>query len=95
MICINELFPIILYMLGSILLIVMIVLGVRLIQTLNRVDTLIDDVNLKASKLNGVFDIVDHTADALASVSDMAVGYITRTVSRIMNRKRKEDNNYE
>ena len=73
----------------------MIVLGVRLIQTLNRVDTLIDDVNLKASKLNGVFDIVDHTADALASVSDMAVGYITRTVSRIMNRKRKEDNNYE
>ena len=95
MICINELFPIILYMLGSILLIVMIVLRVRLIQTLNRVDTLIDDVNLKASKLNGVFDIVDHTADALASVSDMAVGYITRTVSRIMNRKRKEDNNYE
>lgn len=95
MICINELFSIILYILGSILLIVMIVLGVRLIQTLNRVDTLIDDVNLKANKLNGVFDIVDHTADALASVSDIAVGYITRTVSRIMNRKRKEDNDYE
>ena len=95
MICINELFSIILYILGSILLIVMIVLGVRLIQTLNRVDTLIDDVNLKANKLNGVFDNVDHTADALASVSDIAVGYITRTVSRIMNRKRKEDNDYE
>lgn len=95
MACINEVFPIILYLLGSILLIVLIVLGLRLIKTLSRVDILIDDVNAKSSKLNGVFDIVDNTADALASVSDMAVGFITRSVNRIINRKRKEEDDYE
>lgn len=91
MTCINEVFPIILYLLGSILLIVLIVLAIRLIKTLNRVDTLIDDVNYKSSKLNGVFDIVDYTADALASVSDMAVGFITSSVKKVLNRKKKED----
>lgn len=91
MACINEVFPVILYLLGSILLIVLIILGIRLIKTLNRVDTLIDDVNYKSSKLNGLFDIVDYTADALASVSDMAVGFVTSSVKRVLNRKKKEE----
>lgn len=93
--CINQVFPSILYMLGGILLIVMIILGMRLINTLNKVDTLLDDVTVKASKLNGVFDIVDHTADALASVSDMAVGFITSTIMKVFHRKGKEEREYE
>lgn len=92
MTCINEVFPIILYLLGSILLIVLIVLGLKLIKTLGRIDYLIDDVNYKSSKLNGVFDIVDNTADALASVSDMAVGFLTKTVRNMIHRKGKEEN---
>lgn len=93
--CANELFPIILYLLGCILLIVLIILGIRLIKTLDRVDTLIDDVNVKSSKLNGVFDIIDHTADALASISDMAIGFITNGVRKMINKKKKEEEDYE
>lgn len=89
--CINEVFPIILYLLGSIVLIVFIVLGIRLIKTLNRVDYLIDDINTKSGKLNGIFDIVDNGADALASVSDIAVGFLTRTVRNLFERKGKEE----
>lgn len=93
--CINEVFPIILYLLGSIVLIVFIVLGIRLIKTLNRVDYLIDDINTKSGKLNGIFDIVDNTTDALASVSDIAVGFLTRTVRNLFDRKGKEEKEYE
>ena len=95
MACINEVFPIILYLLGSILLIVLIVLGLRIIKTLNRIDYLIDDVNYKSSKLNGVFDIVDHTTDALANVSDMAVGFLTKTIRNLINKKGKEESENE
>lgn len=93
--CANELFPIILYLLGCILLIVLIILGIRLIKTLNRVDALIDDVNVKSSKLNGVFDIIDHTADALANISDMAVGFITSSVRKMINKRKKEEEEHE
>ena len=91
----NEIFPIILYILGSILLIVLIVLVVHLIKTLGRVDTLIDDVSVKSGKLNGVFDLVDMTADAIAGISDMAVGFVTRNVNRFLNKKRKEEEDHE
>lgn len=95
MVCANDMFPSILYLLGCILLIVLIILGIRLINTLNRVDTLIDDVNNKSTKLNGLFDIVDNTADALASVSDIAVGFITNSVRKVLNKRKKEDKENE
>ncbi len=95
MISVNDLFSIIMYMLGSILLIVLIVLAIRLIKTLNRIDYLIDDVSYKSSKLNGVFDIVDNTTDAIANVSDAAVGFLTKSVRNVVNRKKKEEDNNE
>ena len=59
MIYLNDLFPVILYILLIILVVVLIVFVIRLIKTLGKVDKVVDDVNRKVTKLDGVFNIID------------------------------------
>lgn len=91
--CVNEIFPVILYTLGSILLIALIVLTIKVIKTLNKVDNVVDDINTKSKKLNGVFDIVDNTADALSLMSDKLVGFIVNGITGLFARKNKKEEN--
>ena len=60
--------PIIIYFLLIILLIIGIILGVRAIQTLNKVDKVVDDVNDKVQSLNGFFNLIDFTTDKIVSI---------------------------
>lgn len=67
---------------------------VRLLNTLDKVDKAIDDYNQKSSKLDGLFDIVDNTTDMVSNISDLAVDFITKSITNIINKKeRKEENN--
>lgn len=96
--CINEVFPVILYFLLAILIVVFIILGIKLIRTLNKVDKVVEDVNYKASKLNGVFNIIDNTTDALSSVTDHLINFVSNRIINLVNRKnkkRKEESDYE
>ena len=62
--------PIIIYFLLIILIIIGIILGVRAIQTLNKVDKVVDDVNDKVQSLNGFFNLVDFATDKVVSITD-------------------------
>ena len=73
----NEVLPIILYILGSILLGILIVLGIKLINVMNKMEKVVDDINTKVSSLNGVFSIIDATTDKLALLSDRMVDGIS------------------
>ncbi|MEI3499017.1 MAG: hypothetical protein V8Q71_00630 [Bacilli bacterium] len=48
--CLNVVFPVILYTLGAILLIVLIILCLKVIGTLKKVDKVVDDVENKVGK---------------------------------------------
>ncbi len=85
--CVNEVFPILLYFLGAILLIFLIVLTIRMIKTLNRVDYLLEDVNRKSNKIDGVFDIIDNATDAISNVSDMATNFLLTKIKRVFDKK--------
>ncbi len=85
-----ETFFIIMCVLGSILLIALIIFVIRMMKTLSKVDKTIDDINEKSAKLNGVFDLVDKSADVLNTVSDTAVNYVTNWFTRLINRKREK-----
>lgn len=87
--CINEVFPVIIYFLLSILLVVLIVLSVKAISTLSKVNKVVDDVNFKVNKLNGIFNIIDTTTDALALASDKMVSLIANGISNIFSKKKK------
>ncbi len=97
MIDVNTFLLMMLYILGSILLVVLIVLGIKLIITINKIDSIVDDINGKVSKLNGLFQIIDVTTDKLALLSDKLVDSISFLVRKIFvrnknNGKEREEN---
>ncbi len=51
---VNAFLTILLLIAGVVLLVVLIVLGIRCISILNKVDRLVDDVNAKMESVNGV-----------------------------------------
>ena len=86
-----EFLPIILYILGSILLVVLIVLGIKLIITMNKIENVVDDITMKVESLNGFFSIIDMTTDKLALISDRVVEGVTSIIRKIFNRKKEEE----
>lgn len=80
-----------LYVLCSILIIVLIVLGVKLIITMNKIENIVDDINGKVKSLNGIFSVIDITTDKLALLSDKTISFISDMIKKIFN-KRKEIN---
>ena len=91
----NEVLPIILYLLGSILLGILIVLGIKLINVMNKMEKVVDDINTKVSSLNGVFSIIDATTDKLALLSDRMVDSISLIIRNSFAKKKKNNKEKE
>ena len=90
-------FTTMLYILGSTLLIVLIILGIKLIITMNKIENVVDDINVKVDKLNGLFNIIDFTTDKLAIVSDKMVEGVSYVLKKMFfkKNKNKEEKDYE
>ncbi len=80
----------------SILLVVLIVLSVKLIYTINRINQVLDEVELKISKFDKAFSLVDIVTDNMALVSDKLVDGISYLIRKVFvrknNRKVDEEN---
>jgi len=93
---VTEALQIILYILGSILLVVLIILGIKLIITMNKINLVVDDVNKKVKSLDGLFSVIDMATDKLALLSDRMVDTITLLIKKLFKPKnRKEDETNE
>ena len=79
------------YILGSILLVVLIILGIKLIVTMNKIENVVDDINSKVKSLNGLFSMIDYTTDKLALISDRFVGTLSSLIRKIFVRKEGKD----
>lgn len=86
-----DVLQVILYILGSILLIVLIILGIKLIITMNKIENVVDDINVKVNKLNGIFTIIDLTTDKLALFSDKIIDAISTVVRKIFSKKKRKE----
>ena len=82
--------PIILYVLGIVLVGILIIIGVKLIYTLDKTNNILDDIEKKSKSLNGVFDMVDNVTDSLSIISDTVVEGIVGLISRIFKKRKKE-----
>jgi len=89
MIFLQQLLPIIIYFLLIILLITGIILFVRLINTLNKVDKVVDDVSKKVESLNGFFNIMDFVTDKIVSLGDRLINFTFNAGSKLFKRKNK------
>lgn len=95
--CTTSVFSVILYTLGIILLVVLIILCLKAIGTLNKVNRTMDDFNQKSHKLDNLFTVIDNTTDVVASISDKAVGLIVNGIAGLFSKigKKKGDNENE
>lgn len=84
-----ETLQIIIYALLIILIIVAIVIGVRLIITLHKVDLLIDDVSAKVKTLDRVFEVIDVFNNKMSALGDSVVGFISGGIRRIFKKRKK------
>ncbi len=96
MINVSTFLLILLGILCSILLVILIVLSVKLIYTINRINQVLDDVELKISKFDKAFSLVDVVTDNMALVSDKLVDGISYLIRKVFvrknNRKVDEEN---
>lgn len=92
----NEIFPIILYFLGSIFLAVLIILIVKLIATVDKANEMLDDINKKMKTFDGVFNALDTVNEKLSSFGNKVVDVVLSVVSKITNKKKKgKEDDYE
>lgn len=88
--CVNTVFPIILYILGSVLLVCLIIFVIKCMHTLKKVNTVIDDAQAKANKLDGVFSLIDNTTDLISGVSDKVIDFVAGAVTGLFARRKKK-----
>lgn len=72
---------------GSILLIALIILVIRLIIIANKVDKMIDEVNTKVAKFDNLFNIIDIVTDNMALISDKIVDFISNLIKKVLIKK--------
>ena len=87
-----ELFDILLpILIGVLIVLVIFLIGlvIKLINTVEKVNGILDDVNRKLIKVDGLFDLIDRTADCASNFSDKIVTSISNTINKIFRRKKK------
>jgi uncharacterized protein YoxC len=82
--------PIVIYALIIIILIVGIILGVKSIKTMNKVEKVVDNVNDKVESLNAVFNVIDFTTDKIASFTDKIVDGVSGLFGKLFTTKKKD-----
>lgn len=84
-----EFLQILLYVLGSIFLVTLIILTIKLIMSIDRVNAILDDVEDKMKTVDEVFSVVDKITDSVSLMSDRIVDTIVGFISKIFTTKKK------
>ena len=82
---------IVLYVLGAIFLVCLIVLGVKLIYTVNRINLILDNVERKMLTVDKAFNSISRVVDTLSFASDKVVNGITTAIGKIFKKKEREE----
>jgi len=86
----QQLLPVILYALLCILVVVLVILVIHVIKVLKNVNILIEDIENKSRKLDGVFNAINSVSNSFAGFGDKVVAFLTKSFKKV-TRKRKEE----
>lgn len=87
----SELLPIIIYALLIVLLIVCIIIGYKVIVTMNHIEKIVDDVDQKVKSFNKFFKILNFTTDKIAAFSDSIISRVSSLVISLFNGRSKKN----
>ena len=90
-----DIFPLVLYFLGAVLLVVIIILMTKLISTVEKVNILLDDIEEKSQSLNGLFEAIGGIGNSLANANNRITGFFAGLVKKIIRKKKNKKNKEE
>jgi len=82
---------IVLYVLGAVLLGALIVLVIKLVYSVNRINSILDSVERKMKTVDKAFGAVDRIVDTFSAVTDRVVDGIASGISKVFSHKKKKD----
>lgn len=93
----SDFMPIVLYFLGGVLLITLIIFVLKITVTMDKVNALLDDVLVKSSKLDGLFDSIEDVGNTISKVNRSVFSFATGFIGKLIHKKKKkvEDDYYE
>ena len=86
----QALLPVIIYLLLIVLIIIGIIIGIRAIQTMRKLDKVVDNVNDKVESLNGLFNIVDFTTDKISLITDKVDDGASNLIGSIFKKRKRK-----
>lgn len=86
----NELMPLVIYILVAILLVVLIVLVIKLFTTVDKTNAVLEDLEKKSKSLDGIFGAVDSLTDTISLASDRLIDGAASLVSKVINAGKKK-----
>ena len=88
-----DFLPSIIYILLIIILLIGIVLAIKFLITLDKVEKVVDNVNDKVRALDGLFHIIDTTTDRVVLITDKVIEGVTSLIANLfVSKKKKKDN---
>jgi len=95
MLFLQTFLPICVYFLLIILIIVGIILGVRLIDLIERANSVLDNVEGKVNSLNGFFNILDFTTNKVEGFTARVFDLSSKLVKKALKNKKNKEDDYE
>ena len=80
-----------LYVLGAVLLGALIVLVIKVVYSLNRINNILDSVESKMKTVDKAFGAVDRLVDSFSMVTDKVVDGVALGISKVFNHKKKKN----
>ena len=81
-----------LYVLGIVLLGALIILVIKLVYSVNRINTILDSVEKKMKTVDKAFGAVDRIVDSFSMVTDKVVDGVALGLSKVFSHKKKKTN---
>ena len=91
MITATEVLPVVLYILGAILLVALIILTIKLIITMNKIEKVVDNITMKVKTLDGLFNVLGAVTGKVSLVTDRVVDAVGLLVEKIFRRKENQN----
>ena len=83
-------------MLLIVFIIIAIVIGLKLINTMDKIDRIVDNVDNKVNSLNGFFNIIDSTTLKISGIYNKLAELASKVVDKVFfSKKEREDEDYE
>ncbi len=86
----KEALIVLVYVALIVFIISLIVLCIKLVGTLGKVDYLLDNITRKAESLNGLFNIIETTTSRFGAIGEAITNSLMGMVQKIFNKKSKK-----